>query len=586
VLPGFTVNADNCAAVATLVRALDGIPLAIELAAVRLRALSLDQIVARLADRYRLLTTGSRSAPPRQQTLRALIDWSYELCSPAERTVWARLAVFSGGFELDAAEAVCSGDGIAPDSVFDLVASLVDKSIIMRDEHEGGVRYRLLETIREYGEEKLRDDGAEMALRRRHRDWYADFVGLADLRWFSADQPEWIRRLRHEHPNLRVALELSVAEEGDAEAGLRMAASLENYWFVRGFLGEGRHWLDRALVHESGVHRARAKALRVGGWLAVLQGDRERAVELLDQARELAEHLFDRAELAYITQVEGNIALFDGDLATASALFEEALEGFREVGGRSGEMWALFVLGLTQGLSGNPQGGEALLEECVEATSARGEYWWRSYALWALGLLRWRAGDTAGAAAIQKDSLQLKQLLEEQLGLALCLEALAWIAGTERRDERSARLLGAAERVWRDMQMSLTVFRGLSAFRDECTDQVKGRIGGAAFDAAFRHGGRLTAAEALELALEEKPAAAAGPTRSVTPLTRREREIAELVAEGLSNREIAATLVIAQRTAEGHVEHILSKLGFTSRAQVAAWVAEQRGQQDGPSAAG
>jgi non-specific serine/threonine protein kinase len=520
--------------------------------------------------------------------LRALIDWSYELCSEAERTIWSRLSVFYGGFELDAAEVVCSGDGIAPDTVFDLVASLVDKSIVMRDEQDGRVRYWLLETIREYGEEKLREAGEEMALRRRHRDWFADLAGMADLRWFSSNQAEWIRRLRHEHPNLRVALELSVAEEGEAESGLRIAASLENYWFVRGFLGEGRHWLDRALVHESGLHRARAKALRVDGWLAVLQGDTERAAVLLGEARELAERLPDPVELAYVTQVEGNIALFAGDLAGASAMFEEALVGFREVGGRSGEMWALFVLGLTQGLSGNPQGGVATLEECIEITSASGEYWWRSYALWALGLLRWRAGDTAGAAAIQKESLQLKRLLDEQLGLALCLEVLAWIAGTEGRDERSARLLGAADRVWRAMHISLSVFRGLGDFSDECKAQVRRRLGATAFDAAFRQGGKLTGAEALELALEERSAApaAAGQAVAATPLTRREREIAELIAEGMSNREIAATLVIAQRTAEGHVEHILSKLGFTSRVQVAAWVAEQRGRQDGPAATG
>ncbi len=577
VLPGFAVDDDNAAAVAQLCRSLDGIPLAIELAAVRLRVLSLDQIVSRLDNRYRLLTTGSRSAPARQQTLRALIDWSYELCSEQERIAWARLSVFSGGFELDTAEVVCGGDGISPEAVFDLVASLVDKSIIVRDEQDSSVRYRLLETIRAYGEEKLRDAGEHVTMRRRHRDWYAQFAGQADSRWFGSDQVDSIRRLRREQANLRVALEFCLAMESDGEAALRLTASLENYWFVHGFLGEARHWLARALARESTAGRARAKALRVDSWLAVLQAD-PKAMDRLAEARELAEHLPDPLEIAYVQQIEGGVALFAGDSKRATALFEQALDGFRALGARSGEMWALLNLGLARGLGGDTEGAREPLEECIAVTAETGEVWWRSHALWALGLLAWQEGDLIQAEETEKEALALKRRLGEQFGYGLTLDAMAWIAGSQERYDRSARLLGAADRIWRLLRAPIKVFGGLGRYHDQCVSRCQSNLGAAAYEAAFQAGSQLSSAEAVELALEEKNAAQpAAPAAAPNPLTRREREIAELVAEGMSNREIAATLVIAQRTAEGHVEHILSKLGFTSRAQVAAWVAEQRG---------
>jgi len=581
VLPGFVVDADNCQAVARLVQALDGIPLAIELAAVRLRALSLEQIVSRLADRYRLLTTGSRNAPPRQQTLQGLIDWSYELCSEEERTLWARLSVFSGGLELDAAEEVCGTDGLAPERILDLIASLVDKSIIMRDEQNSRVRYRLLETIRQYGEEKLREADARDLMRRQHCEWYARLAARSDAQFVGPRQSEVIRRLRNEHPNLRLALEYAVTDQPNPQVGQRLAADLEGYWYVRGFLAEGRHWLGRALARPGKPHWTRAKALRVDAALALQHGERERAAAALDEAHRIAEKLPDPLELGYVALVRGTLQLYAGDLPTAVEYFEEALDRFAGIGARGGQMWALIVLGLARGLTGDPRQGFAPLEACIRESVDSGDVWWRSFAMWALGLLRWRAGDTAGGAALEKQSLELKKRFEdEQFVTALCLETLAWIAASERRDERAVRLLGAAEHIWQAMRASLNVFVGLRALHEACVAQVRSRLGDAAYEAAYRDGRRMSQEAALDFALEKTPTTAAptaGAPAATTPLTRREREIADLVAEGMSNREIAAKLVIAQRTAEGHVEHILSKLGFTSRVQVAAWVAEQRG---------
>jgi predicted ATPase/DNA-binding CsgD family transcriptional regulator len=584
VLPGFEVTPENVATVVTLCRALEGMPLAIELAVARLRVLSLDQIVERLADRYRLLTTGTRNAPARQQTLRALIDWSWDLCSPQEQTLWARMSVFSGGLELDAGEAVCSGGVLAPESILDLIASLVDKSVVMRIEDGRRVRYRMLEVIREYGAARLAEAGEQHDFAERHCRWFAGLAAYGDRHWVSQDQAVLMVRLRHEQGNLRVALEHAVTN-GPPERALRFAADLENHWFVRGFLSEGRHWLDRALALPPPRHWTRVKALRVNAAIATVQGDFARAEALLDDAQALCDTLPPSVEQAFIALVRGNIGMFRGDdPATAVALFEEALALFRRRGARGGVVWTLACLGLTRGLAYGPAKGYPDLYACRDMAARSGDVWWRSYALWALSVLRWRDGDTAGAAEAAKESLRLGNTMEdEQFGAGLSLAAMAWIAGTEGRDLRAAQLLGAADRMWGAMHTSLRVFRSLKDFHDACVAQVRSRLGDRAFDAAWHRGEELSTAEAVELALERQPRPGGPAPRADGPdfgLTRREREVAALIAEGLSNREIAARLVVAQRTAEGHVENILSKLGFTSRAQVAGWLAAQ-GQQPG-----
>jgi len=272
--------------------------------------------------------------------------------------------------------------------------------------------------------------------------------------------------------------------------------------------------------------------------------------------------------------------MFAGDHAGALPRMERALSHFHDAGARSGEMWTLCVLGLTRGLSGEPSSGYADLIACRDMGAASGEVWWRSFALWALSVLRWRDGDTEGATEAAKESLEVRKLVEdEQFGVGLSLESLAWIAGSERQDQRAAQLLGASDRMWRAMHTSLSSFRRLHDFHDEGIAEVRRRLGERAFEAAFRRGAALSTADAVAVALD-RPGAATVPTQrgpaAGSGLTRREREVAALIAEGLSNRDIAARLVVAQRTAEGHVEHILSKLGFTSRAQVAGWLAAQQ----------
>ncbi|GIF41682.1 LuxR family transcriptional regulator [Actinoplanes xinjiangensis] len=578
VLPDFQVTEANCATIVRLCQALEGMPLAIELAVARLRVLSLDQILDRLTDRYQLLTTGPRNAPQRQQTLRALIDWSWDLCSEEERILWSRVSVFSGGFELDAAEAVCADERVPSETILDLIASLVEKSVLIRAGN-GTARYQILEVTREYGSARLSAAGEYEAMAHRHCRWFAGLAAHADRIWVGPQQTAVMQRLRHEGANLRVALEYATTS-GPPETALRFAADLQNHWFVRGYFSEGRHWLDRALAMPAPRHWTRVKALRVAAWIAGIQGDADRAGALLADAVALAEALPPSPERAYLPLIEGIFRMWPGDYAEALPLLEQALVAFRALKIRNGELWTLIVLGLCRGLAGQPSSGYPDLTAAKDLGAASGEVWWQSFGLWALSVLRWRDDDYAGATAAARDSLTIGKAVEgEQFTVGLAVESLAWIAARELRDERSAMLLGVSRRMWQEMHTSLAPFRILQKWHDEVVVEVRSRLGAATFSAATRRGADLSDADVVAMALERQPRARVpeppADAAADLGLTRREREVAALIAQGLSNKDIATRLVVAQRTAEGHVENILSKLGFTSRTQVASWLAGQ-----------
>lgn len=576
--PGFEVTEQNQVSVAAICHRLDGIPLAIELAAVRLRVLSADQILARLADRYGLLTVGSRSALPRQQTLRATVEWSFDLCSPAERTLWARLSVFTGGFDLDAVEQVCADEELSGQPVLELVASLVDKSILVPEDQGTHVRYRLLETLREYGRERLRELGAESPLRRRHRDYYLRLAERCETEWFGPNQLMWFNVLSGNLPNLRSALDSCLAES-DGEAALRIAAALRIHWHASGSLGEGRRWLDRALAQTTDPTPARAKGLWVAGWLALMQGDVAAAEPLLEQGRDLAGRLGDATVLAHVELALAVATMYRGDLPQATAGLTEALARHRVIGDEIGTAIALTQLPLLACLLGDTDRAIAWGEECLAISDARGERWYRAHALWTLSIAEWQRGDRLRATALACDGIRLKLEFKDRLGIARCLEVLAWVAADDRYYRRSARLLGATQAIWQTLGARLSGFGALAEQHDQCCALVREGLGVAAFDAEFDQGLALDLGQAVAYALGEK-ASVDAPSKRVpaSPLTRREREVAELVARGLSNRDIAGKLVISPRTAEAHVEHILTKLGFTSRTQIAAWVSEHRAE--------
>ena len=586
VVPGFAVTEANMAAVAGICRRLEGLPLALELAAAQTRVLSPAQVDARLGDRLGLLTRGGRTNPARQQTLRASIGWSHELCSPAERRLWARLSVFAGGFELDAAEGICADHRLAAGDMLDLLAALAGKSILIAAHGAGVARYRLPEVLREFGQERLHESGEDTALRRRHRDWHEQLARRADTGWLSPQMTEWTARLYREHANVAAAQDFCQAEPGEAEAGLRIALHvwLFYYWSA-GHVSEGRYRLGQVLARAAEPTVWRARGLLLAGFLAAISGDRDAALPLLAEGAGLAGQLDDPATRSFVAYCTGVACLFSGDLQQAIAHFEDGLAVLPATAVQARQRAVLLIcLAVAAGLAGDEERVVACRQQLAALTEASGEFsrrWSSAWSLWALGVAAWRQADLDRATGLQQQSLRLWEGLNEQMGDAYCLEALAWIAASQRQHERAAVLLGAATGLLRSMGTTLDGYHHLAGFQRDCERQARQALGEAAFQAACHRGLDLPAEDAVAYALQQPPEKPPAPAVSDgAPLTSRELQVARLVAGGRSNKQIAAELVIAQRTAEGHVERILAKLGFTSRAQVAAWVAASQPDDD------
>lgn len=568
--PGFTVTPENEAVVARLCQRLDGIPLAIELAAVRMRTLSAEQILDRLEYRFQLLTQGGRSSPERQQTLRAAVDWSYDLCSPTERTVWARAAVFTGVFDLEAAKRVCSGEGLSAGQVGAAVIALVDKSLLIRTE-SGRRAFRMLETIREYGAERLAESGSEARIRRRHRDYYLEVAEWAEATSVGPRQDKLATSLLAERENLLTAMAYCFDTPGEARSGLRMATALWYCWVVCGYLRDGRYWLGRGLELDREHSRERGWALWLSGWIAHLEGDRARGTGLVDQSMKIAEELHDEVLGAFAIQSRGVRRLNSGDFGEGARLLDEALARHRAAGSWSGPALLTFALRV-QGadLAGDTDRAMALLDECRSICEPLGERWALSWAEWNVGLMWWVAGKPDKAAVHLRRSLGDKAKLRDKFGIACCVELLAWVANAEGEGHRAGVLFGAAGGLWSSLGGKLVGSAPVLSWSQAELERAEAALGRGAFDVAIKEGRALALGELVDYALSTKRTAP--PKQAKSALTKREREVADLVAEGLSNKDIATRLVISQRTAESHLDHILAKLGFTSRKQIAAWV--------------
>ncbi len=574
VLGEFSLDEGNWRTVALLCHRLDGIPLAIELAAAWLRTLSLEQILDRLDNRYSLLTRGNRVGPRRQQTLRALIDWSFGLCNPDEQQMWACLSVFADGFTLEAAEQV-GGARCPPAVVLDVLSGLVDKSILVRDDDEGTVRFRMLDTIRQYGQDRLRESGREQDVRRRHLAYYRRMAALADAQWCSPAQLDWIRRIRSEQANLRVALDFCLTTPGLAETALSIMVALWQYWAAIGLLSEARFWFDRGLSKATEPDGIRAIGLQSAAHAASLQGDITAAASLLAEARDLAARLHDQRVLARIACVEGRLAAISGDRPAAVERSQDARRRFADLDEPFGLAQSLLYLGLAHGIREEQDAAAIVFAECVALTERFGEYCFRSFALCGLGLAAWQLGELEQAMEHHAAAISLKYAFHDHAGIAVALEQQAWVMASAGRHHESAVLLGAAGRIWRETGASIAAF-GLAPFHHRCEASLRRVLGQRKLERALAQGAELDLDEAVAAATQGTGTPVAHPVvpagEPEVPLTLRERQVADLVARGLSNKEIASYLVIAQRTAEGHVERILGKLGFTSRAQIIAWV--------------
>jgi predicted ATPase/DNA-binding CsgD family transcriptional regulator len=582
----FRVTAVNRDALAELVRRLDGMPLAIELAAVRVRSLTVEQILDRLDDRFALLTRGSRAALPRQQTLQALLDWSHDLLEPRERLAWERASVFSGGFDLAALEAVACDADLPLMALPDVVDGLVAKSVLVREQVEiGGVaRFHMLESLREYGEARLAESGAAQGYAERHRRWYAALAEKAAAELFGPDQVDWFARLRADHDNLAAALERLAHDPAETAEGLRMASALQHHWVMTGRFGEGRAWVERLLTRlpapddDEPVERsvARAAGLEVAGRLAVLQGQIDVGRPLLEEALAAATAAGDTTWRAHALHGLALASAFWGEPAAALPLLEEALALHRDGRDPFGVPLALVQLATVHATLGSPDRAMACAEECIALSEAASERWCAALARWVQALVQWQLGHSARARTYARDVLRLKAPFGDRMGLAMSVEVVAWAESEAGHSADAARLLGAVQAALASIGASL--FGHLLEDHDRCLTRTREALGDAAFRKAMEEGSAMRFDDAVALASGRRTPAptAADAHGDEVRLTRRESEIAALVAEGLTNREIADRLVMATRTAEAHVAHILGKLSFTSRAQLAAWAAAQR----------
>ncbi|WP_433337609.1 ATP-binding protein [Spirillospora sp. CA-294931] len=585
VVQGWNLTEHNHEAVARLCRRLDGIPLAIELAAVQLRALSEEQILD-LLERRMLPIRGRRTIMPRHQTLRAAIDWSHELCSDGERLLWARLSVFAGDFDLRAAEEVCADDALPAAEIIERITGLVAKSIVLRVDRDGAARYRMLDTVREYGAERLEARGETAGTRARAFHWYAEMIERARAELGGDGQPRWLAWFRREQANVRAAVEYGL-QTTEYDLLVRATLGLGRIFALHGMIGEARLWATRVIQikgifadGEGTPDAARTEALALIGLLAAMQNDLDDAAEWLRWARERADAADDQCGLAYIQGVEGVVALYADEPARSVSLLAESVRLHREAGTDDVLVPIFHVfLATAATLGGDPAAGERHAIEAIAITEPAGELWSRSYGLCLRGLALVLKGDPQGALPEILEGLRVKRDLNDQLGMALALDMLALCRVALGDAEGGARLQGAAETARRSTEVSMFGSHH-RLLREVYAAEATLRLGEIGYQAAYEAGLRWDADDAVASALGERPPAdddepPAEPGEAARVLTRREIEIAGLVAEGMTNREIADRLVIAKRTVDSHLEHILAKLGFTSRTQIAAWYARR-----------
>ena len=628
----FEVTQENAAAVARVCRKLDGIPLAIELATARMGALAVEQVAQRLDVSLDVLKSKTRGTAPRQQTLRATLDWSHGLLSGDERTFFRRLSVFSGGWTLEAAEAVCSGNGIGREDALDLLGGLVDKSLIVAGAWESGtVRYSLLEPVRQYALEKLAESGEGEKVQNRHAAYFLVVAEEAEPELVGPQQSAWVEQLEAEHDNMRGALSW-VLERGEGGTALRLGAALRQFWYTRGYLSEGIRWLERVLADDDPtVSRTRVKALEGMGWLVQLQGDPERARATYQEMLELSRKLDDKGSIATALNSLGTVAVQHGDNERARALLQENLEVIGELeaeGDPAATLKKFHVSNLLGYLAINEEGdyarAAALLQESLALARETGNTYLVGNSLSNLGHPALLQGDYEKVKSLSEEALEFAHELGSSgvefaptalinLGLAELglgeheraagsfqeallvsrdmgvkpqvidtLEGMASLAGAMGKATRAAQLWGAAEAAREVAGLPLST--GELTLHKPHLASARSQLGETAWEEALAEGRAMSLDEAAEYALnEEEPEASEGPTPLVPStgeqpgnLTRREQEVALLVARGLTNHQISTELSISERTAANHVAKILRKLGLRSRAQIASWAAQRK----------
>jgi non-specific serine/threonine protein kinase len=564
----FSVNDHNAPVIAEICYKLDGIPLAIELAAARVQFLSVEGIAERLTDRFRLLTGGSRTAMPRHQTLRATVDWSYDLLSHPEKLVFQRLGVFSGGFTIDAAEAICRDRS---SEAFELLGQLVHKSLVIREERRRDVdRYQQLDTIRHYALDRLVASGEVEQIRRRHAQYFVELAEAAERRLRGPDQASWLARLEDDHDNLRAAMEW--CRVTDPQLAARLAVALGWFWYGHGSLREGRDWLETAVACSAPNTHRRAMALRRLGNLQYLQGNYDGGRGNTEEALAIFEALGDLEGQAACSNNLGLYVFASGDLPGAISLTEHSLQLGRAVGDPANMGTALLNLGTYAVLRHEPTAADGLLGESIGIFRRLQDR--RSIAL-VLGFQFFVAldrRDHAHARALGRESIDVLLELGDQWMLAEILYRFASLAAGESRPEDALRLAGAAAAVLE--KLGAVASPTTTQLLERWLESARAALSPERTSLAWSEGSQMTLEDAIAEALRQASDVKSAQPPDRSGLTRREFEIATMVAAGMTNRQISQKLFIAERTAEGHVERIRNKLGFRSRSQVAAWAAE------------
>jgi predicted ATPase/DNA-binding CsgD family transcriptional regulator len=606
----FAPSPHDARVVAEICRRLEGIPLAIELAAARVGTLSVEQISQRLTNSLKLLTGVTKTQMPKQRTLRGALDWSHELLSEDEKKLFGRLSVFAGGWTLEASEAVGAGGDIEEGEVLDLLSGLVEKSLVVaRGGDQGGVRYRLLEPLRQYAFQKLEESGQAEAVKRVHAGYFLALAEEAEPQLFGPRDVEWLERLEEEHDNMRATLSWAL-EEAQAELGLRLAGALWPFWEARGHYSEGRRWIEEALKKEGPTSGAvRAKALYTVGLIAIAQSDTYRAevaaqegIELsteveigsslaasfrrvlafaagwrgdYEQAKELAEESLKLSRQAH-DQVGVARALFElannltylGDRERGKELYEEAIALCREVGYASGLGGGLLSLGYSLLLEGDYERGAALNDEAVALFRERGYKGNLEFAVVNLGWAALLRGDHERARSYLEESLTLCKELGERLTASDGLEGLACVYATEGASEQAGRLFGAALALREAIGYQNTLEE--DAWREPYVLTARSLLGEGSWEATLAQGRAMSMDEAIEYALSTGEPSAIGPEQRSTSelpagLTSREVEVLALVATGITNAQVAERLFLSPRTVQRHLNSVYHKIGVGSR---------------------
>jgi predicted ATPase/DNA-binding CsgD family transcriptional regulator len=440
--PAFELTSANAAAVGEIARRLDGMPLALELAAARVRAMTPDEILERLHDRFRLLTGGSRTALPRQQTLRATLDWSHALLEPEERMVFARLGVFVGGFTLDSAGQVCGDPTLPPEEVWDVLSRLVDRSMVQRADHSAGSRYLLLDTMRDYALEHAMEDPDLEDVRGRHARCYSALAARSARERDHEGHALWLRRLEAEHENLRAAITWDLVREPDEALGL--ASDLGWFWDVRGHLTEGRAWLRQSLARSRGHPTSRARACNVLGWLALRQGDLDESTAAFDESLRLVSEGGDHSLEPEVHTNLGQLARARRDHEGARAAFDRALASATELGDEARLADCIFQQALLAYFSGDRATASADAQRCLAIRQRRGDRVGTAYAIGLLGCAAIDEGDLFHARQLLTEAMDVMRELEDQVDVPFGLDVLVRLAVAEGEYGRAVLLAGAA----------------------------------------------------------------------------------------------------------------------------------------------